>query len=52
MCFQNPEHQFARGSVLDEVMLGPLRTGADEDEREERSPWSCWSALDCANMPQ
>ncbi|MCH4209202.1 ATP-binding cassette domain-containing protein [Bifidobacterium sp.] len=28
--FQNPEHQFARGSVLDEVMLGPLRTGADE----------------------
>lgn len=29
--FQNPEHQFARGSVLDEVMLGPLRTGADEE---------------------
>ena len=23
--FQNPEHQFATGSVLDEVMLGPLR---------------------------
>jgi energy-coupling factor transport system ATP-binding protein len=29
--FQNPEHQFARGSVFDEVMLGPLRTGADEE---------------------
>lgn len=28
--FQNPEHQFARGSVLEEVMLGPLRTGVDE----------------------
>lgn len=29
--FQNPEHQFACGSVLDEVMLGPLRTGVPED---------------------
>ncbi|WP_300765726.1 ATP-binding cassette domain-containing protein [uncultured Bifidobacterium sp.] len=28
--FQNPEHQFAKGTVLDEVMLGPLRTGMDE----------------------
>lgn len=28
--FQNPEHQFARGTVLEEVMLGPLRTGAGE----------------------
>lgn len=28
--FQNPEHQFARGSVLEEVMLGPLRTGVGE----------------------
>lgn len=28
--FQNPEHQFACSSVLDEVMLGPLRTGVDE----------------------
>ena len=30
--FQNPEHQFACGSVLDEVMLGPLRTGAPASE--------------------
>lgn len=30
--FQNPEHQFACGSVLDEVMLGPLRTGVSADE--------------------
>lgn len=29
--FQNPEHQFARGSVLEEVMLGPIRTGMDAD---------------------
>lgn len=35
--FQNPEHQFARGSVLDEVMLGPLRTGCDEEEAERRA---------------
>lgn len=35
--FQNPEHQFARGSVLDEVMLGPLRTGCDEAEAERRA---------------
>lgn len=35
--FQNPEHQFACGSVLDEVMLGPLRTGMDEDEARERA---------------
>ena len=30
--FQNPEHQFACGSVLDEVMLGPLRTGVPASE--------------------
>ena len=35
--FQNPEHQFARGSVLEEVMLGPLRTGCDEQEAERRA---------------
>ena len=35
--FQNPEHQFARGSVLEEVMLGPLRTGCDEAEAERRA---------------
>ena len=35
--FQNPEHQFARGSVLDEVMLGPLRCGVAPDEAERRA---------------
>ncbi len=35
--FQNPEHQFARGSVLEEVMLGPLRTGCSEVEAERRA---------------
>nr|WP_216656770.1 ATP-binding cassette domain-containing protein [Bifidobacterium sp. DSM 109963] len=35
--FQNPEHQFARGSVLEEVMLGPLRTGVGEQEAKRRA---------------
>lgn len=35
--FQNPEHQFARGSVLEEVMLGPLRTGVSEEEARRRA---------------
>ncbi len=35
--FQNPEHQFARGSVLEEVMLGPLRTGVGEQEAKCRA---------------
>ncbi|WP_317642386.1 ATP-binding cassette domain-containing protein [Bombiscardovia apis] len=35
--FQNPEHQFARGSVLEEVMLAPLRTGMEEVQAEERA---------------
>lgn len=35
--FQNPEHQFACGSVLDEVMLGPLRTGVPADEAREKA---------------
>ncbi|MCO6558228.1 MAG: ATP-binding cassette domain-containing protein [Bifidobacterium sp.] len=35
--FQNPEHQFARGSVLEEVMLGPLRTGIPEDEAKKKA---------------
>lgn len=35
--FQNPERQFAKGSVLEEVMLGPLRTGADERKARERA---------------
>ncbi|MDF7664951.1 ATP-binding cassette domain-containing protein [Bifidobacterium sp. ESL0745] len=30
--FQNPEHQFARGTVLEEVMLGPIRSGTPEEE--------------------
>lgn len=35
--FQNPEHQFARGNVLEEVMLGPLRTGMDEVAAKTRA---------------
>ena len=35
--FQNPEHQFATGSVLDEVMLGPLRVGVEEGEARNRA---------------
>lgn len=35
--FQNPEHQFACGSVLEEVMLGPLRTGVSADEARAKA---------------
>ncbi|OZG62347.1 ABC transporter ATP-binding protein [Bifidobacterium lemurum] len=35
--FQNPEHQFACGSVLEEVMLGPLRAGMPQSEAESRA---------------
>ncbi|PAU69478.1 ABC transporter ATP-binding protein [Bifidobacterium italicum] len=35
--FQNPEHQFACSSVLDEVMLGPRRTGVDEETARKRA---------------
>ena len=35
--FQNPEHQFARGSVLEEVMLAPLRCGVPRAEAETRA---------------
>ncbi|WP_314686110.1 ATP-binding cassette domain-containing protein [uncultured Bifidobacterium sp.] len=35
--FQNPEHQFARGTVLEEVMLGPVRTGMAEGEARDRA---------------
>ena len=35
--FQNPEHQFACSSVLDEVMLGPQRTGVDEETAQVRA---------------
>ena len=35
--FQNPEHQFACSSVLDEVMLGPQRTGVDEETAQARA---------------
>lgn len=30
--FQNPEHQFACGTVLEEVMLGPIQAGTSEQE--------------------
>lgn len=35
--FQNPEHQFACRSVLDEVMLGQLRTGVSADEARAKA---------------
>ncbi|WEV58311.1 ATP-binding cassette domain-containing protein [Bifidobacterium sp. ESL0728] len=35
--FQNPEHQFARGSVLEEVMLGLLRTGTPEEKAKKKA---------------
>ncbi|WEV73355.1 ATP-binding cassette domain-containing protein [Bifidobacterium sp. ESL0798] len=35
--FQNPEHQFARGSVLEEVMLGLVRTGTPEDDAKKKA---------------
>ena len=35
--FQNPEHQFARGSVLEEVMLAPLRTGMSMADARRRA---------------
>ena len=35
--FQNPEHQFATGSVLDEVMLGPIRTGMSQEDAKSRA---------------
>jgi energy-coupling factor transport system permease/ATP-binding protein len=34
--FQNPEHQFARGTVLDEVMLGLIRIGVPNQEAKLR----------------
>ncbi|MFT8593803.1 MAG: ATP-binding cassette domain-containing protein [Bifidobacterium sp.] len=33
--FQNPEHQFAKGTVLDEVMLAPLKIGYEPAKAEE-----------------
>nr|WP_302328195.1 ATP-binding cassette domain-containing protein [Bifidobacterium asteroides] len=35
--FQNPEHQFARGTVLDEVKLAPIRTGMTGDQAQARA---------------
>ncbi len=35
--FQNPEHQFARGTVLDEVKLAPIRTGMSEEQAQVRA---------------
>lgn len=34
--FQNPEHQFAKGSVLQEVTLGPERTGVSKETAEKK----------------
>lgn len=35
--FQNPEHQFACGTVLEEVMLGPIRTGMSEEDARTKA---------------
>lgn len=35
--FQDPEHQFVRGRADDELMVGPLRTGATRDEARARA---------------
>lgn len=35
--FQNPEHQFAKGSVLEEVMVAPLRCGMSPKDAESRA---------------
>ena len=35
--FQNPEHQFARGTVLDEVKLAPIRTSMTEAQAQARA---------------
>jgi len=35
--FQDPEHQFVRGRADDELMVGPLRTGATPDAARERA---------------
>ena len=35
--FQNPEHQFARGTVMDEVKLAPIRTGMSEEQAQVRA---------------
>jgi energy-coupling factor transport system ATP-binding protein len=35
--FQDPEHQFVRGRADDELMVGPLRTGATRDAAQARA---------------
>jgi len=35
--FQDPEHQFLSGSVRDELMLGPLRSGLDRSAARRRA---------------
>jgi energy-coupling factor transporter ATP-binding protein EcfA2 len=35
--FQDPEHQFVRGRADDELMVGPLRTGATRDAARARA---------------
>ncbi len=37
MVFQDPEHQFVRGRADDELMVGPLRTGATRDAAHARA---------------
>lgn len=36
MVFQNPEHQFAARTVRDDLMLGPMLTGVDNDTANAR----------------
>lgn len=35
--FQNPEHQFAKGTVMEEMMLAPLRSGMSEADAKARA---------------
>ncbi|WP_416174825.1 MAG: ATP-binding cassette domain-containing protein [Bifidobacterium crudilactis] len=35
--FQNPEHQFAKGTVMEEMMLAPLRSGMAPEQAQERA---------------
>ncbi len=35
--FQDPEHQFLRSTVRDELLLGPIRAGVDRHDAERRA---------------
>jgi energy-coupling factor transport system ATP-binding protein len=35
--FQNPEHQFAKGTVMEEMMLAPVRSGMSQEEAQARA---------------